>query len=359
MVSPWRTAPTDAEGRTSYRLDSDKIVMNESFYRDRLDARIQAIVDAGLLPVPVLCWAHKKGDAGIDLSEAHIQQLIEYELNRYSNIPALWILAGDNNYRGDEAAKWKRIGQAVFQKFPQALLTTHPTGNNWPWDGWDEQTWLRVLSYQSGHSDDDNFANWIHHGPPSKYGVLSGARKPIINLEPPYENHFSYANKKSMDEYVVRRASYWSLLSTPIAGITYGGHGVWSWHTAPGQTPTDHPGTGVAKVWRDAMQLPGAQQIGYARKFFESLPWTELRPAPEWIEQPNDPSRYVTCAATSDGKFIVAYFPRESNAFKWTKIESLRDAKIQWFDPITGLYRPGTLDIPSKSQDWLIVLHRP
>ena len=74
-VSPWRTAPTDAEGRTAYTIPDGKLVPNEDYFK-RLDARIKAITDAGLLAVPVLAWAHKKGDAGFDLSEEHVVTLI-------------------------------------------------------------------------------------------------------------------------------------------------------------------------------------------------------------------------------------------------------------------------------------------
>src|SRR6478752_3990537 len=71
MASPWRTAAVDREGRTSYRIEADRLIANEDFYR-QLDARMKAIADAGLLAVPVLVWANKKGDAGVDLSEQQI-----------------------------------------------------------------------------------------------------------------------------------------------------------------------------------------------------------------------------------------------------------------------------------------------
>src|SRR3954464_7950814 len=42
MASPWRTAPTDREGRTSYRLEASNLIPNEDFYR-QVDDRMQAI----------------------------------------------------------------------------------------------------------------------------------------------------------------------------------------------------------------------------------------------------------------------------------------------------------------------------
>src|SRR5205814_2948223 len=38
MASPWRTAPTDAEGNASYTIENGKLRPNEAFYK-RLDAR--------------------------------------------------------------------------------------------------------------------------------------------------------------------------------------------------------------------------------------------------------------------------------------------------------------------------------
>ena len=56
IVSPWRTAPTDAEGNVSFIIKDGKLSLVEAFYK-RLDARLKAINDAGLLAVPVLVWA--------------------------------------------------------------------------------------------------------------------------------------------------------------------------------------------------------------------------------------------------------------------------------------------------------------
>src|SRR5581483_1912506 len=83
-ISPWRTAPTDAEGRTAYAITDGKLVPNEDYFK-RLDTRLKAINDAGLLAVPVLIWAHKKGDAGTELSDEQIVTLVKYELARYKD----------------------------------------------------------------------------------------------------------------------------------------------------------------------------------------------------------------------------------------------------------------------------------
>lgn len=355
MVSPWRTAPTDREGRKSYSIEGEALIPNEAFYR-QVDARLKAIADAGLLALPVLIWANKKGDAGLDLTEDQILTLVKFEVDRYQKTNSLFILAGDNRYDSAGAEKWKRIGRAIFGDRNGLLVTTHPTGMNFPWKQWEDEKWLNVLGYQSGHGDDEKTVAWIHSGPPAEYGRRPKFTRPLINLEPPYEDHNGYQSKQPHTAESVRRAVYMSLLAAPVAGVTYGGHGVWSWHEKPGQTPTDHPGTGVAKVWKEAIELPGAEQMGYVRKLFESLPWTSLRPAPEAVKQSLDePLRFVSAARTTDGSLYVFYFPAGATA-ELTVAPGKSDDSIRWFNPRNGKWIDHRQITAPDSQDWILVL---
>jgi hypothetical protein len=74
-ICPWRTAATDLEGRTAYDIKDGKLAPNREYFQ-RLDARLKAINDAGLLAAPVLVWAHKKGDACFDLTEEQVIELV-------------------------------------------------------------------------------------------------------------------------------------------------------------------------------------------------------------------------------------------------------------------------------------------
>ena len=309
LVSPWRAAPTDSEGRAAYALKGDQLTVNDAFF-DKAEARLKAVVDAGMLPVPVLIWAHKNGDAGADLSEQNVIKLVTYELDRLGKYPALWILAGDNSYRGADGEKWKRVGRAAFAG-RDLLVTTHPTGENFPWtrDGWAGEAWLERAVLPERPRRLGVVAEMAHgSGPATKYK----GGKPVINLEPPYEGHNGYSTRKPHSALSTRRATYWSLLVTPTAGVTYGGHGVWSWHTRPGREPTDHGGTGVAKVWREAIDLPFASQIDTLRTVFGRIPWAELRPAQDLLaSQPGDadPAKFVAVAATPDRSRVLIYSP--------------------------------------------------
>ena len=359
IVSPWRTAPVDAEGNISFTIRDGKLSLVEAFYM-RLDARLKAINDAGLLAVPVLAWANKKGDPGKELTEDQVIDLCKLQVERYPTAHVLWVLGGDNAYTTD-AERWKKIGRAVFGDNPTNPVTTHPTGENFPWDSWKAEKWLTVLGYQSGHGDSDQSIKWMTQGPVVKYGKQKAFTRPVINLEPPYEAHKGYSKKLPHSELSVRRATYWSLLSAPVAGVTYGGHGVWSWHTKPGEEPTDHRGTGVAKVWSEAIHLPAAGQMKHVRDLFESAEWTKLRPAPSLLsEQPgdNDPAKFIAAAATPDETIMVFYTP-VGGTLPVKPFVQKRIAVIEWVNPRTGEKTPGDEKFTTPdAQDWVLVIRR-
>jgi hypothetical protein len=362
-IAPWRTAPTDAEGEVALSSANGRLEINPRYFR-RLDQRMDAINDQGLVAAPVLLWANQREDLGNTLSEEDAIRLIRYQVARYGAHHVAWILAGDNPYKGTSSDRWKRIGRVVFGEGPHAPVTTHPTGMNWPWETWRGERWLDFLGYQSGHGDDAGTLRWIHSGPPHEHWRAE-PRRPVINLEPPYEDHRAYQSRRPHSAYNVRRAVYWSLLSTPPAGLTYGGHGIWSWQTETGKEPRAHAGTGIAKTWREAMSLPGSEQMTHVAALLASLPWTRLRPVDDLLsEQPGggDPARYVASASTEEGDLAILYVPVGGAV-------SLRPGRLaeglaaQWCDPRTGRRIPARPEGAHRyqapdDQDWILLIRK-
>ncbi len=359
-VSPWRAAPTDAEGRTGF-LGREDVRIDPAYFQ-RLDRFVDAINRQGLLAAPVLLWSLKADDPGSYLSEEDCIRLVRYQVARYQGHHVLWILAGDNHYDEQTTEKWKRVGRAVFgtgENPRQAPVTTHPSGRNWPWETWRDEEWLTVLSYQSGHGDDDNAFRWLHSGPPH----CTWDARPVINLEPPYEGHNGYASKQPHTDRSVRRATYWSLLATRTAGVSYGGQGVWSWHTKEGEPPTDHPGAGAAPHWRDALKFPGALQMRHVRDLFCSLPWWSLRPAEHLLlTQPGseNPAQYLSVSKSEDDRILIAYLP-VGGEIALTADALPQKERAEWFSPRDGSrisaerLRPGVFSAPDN-QDWVLLL---
>ena len=340
------------------------IRMNPRFYR-RLDERIDAVNTHGLLAVLVLTWAVGPTDSGNALPESEVVRVVRYLEARYGAHHVMWIMTGDIDYEGAAEERWKRIGRAAFGGKIHRPVTTHPARMRWPWDRFARETWLDFIVYQSGHDDDDAALRWIHSGPPRQRWRDPPAR-PFINIEPPYEGHLGWPSRRPHSDFATRRAIYWSLLNAPTAGVTYGAHGVWSWHTAVGQPPTDHPNTGVAKTWREALQFPGSTQMKYLHELFGSIQWWSLRPDDDLLaEQPggDDPAAHVSASRSDDGRLAVLYLPVGVTLRLSDRV--LRGPlRSEWFDPRTGRRMPARTPAPGvyaapDQRDWVLLLRRP
>jgi hypothetical protein len=342
-------------------LAHDKpLTINPRFYQ-RLDQRVDAVNAHGLLAAIVLTWGLRPEDSGNYLPERQVVRLVRYLVARYGANHVVWILTGDNDYQGANGERWKRIGRAAFGERPHAPVTTHPIGMHWPWESFRDEKWLDFIVYQSGHGNDGDTLRWIHSGPPSRHWQDPPAR-PFINIEPPYEGHLGYQSRKPHTDYSTRRAIYWSLLNAPTAGVTYGAHGLWSWHMAVGQPPTDHPGTGVAKTWREALGFPGSTQMHHLGKFFNSIPWWSLQPDPKLIKDQSgreDPAAHVSAARSERGDLAVLYLPRGGQVEIRPGFLK-KNLVAQWFNPRTGqralVTKSRTTFNAPDQQDWVLVL---
>ncbi|MBI4605355.1 MAG: DUF4038 domain-containing protein [Planctomycetes bacterium] len=364
VLAPWRTAAADGDGQVAF-TGREKVAIHPRFFQ-RLDERMEAIERRGLLAAPALVWSLTAKDPGSYLPEEDAVRLARYQVARYGAHHVLWILAGDNPYDGPRAERWKRIGRACFADRPHAPVTTHPTGMNWPWEAWRGEAWLDVLGYQSGHGDGAKTLEWIHSGPPAR-SWANPPVKPAINLEPPYEAHVAYQSRKPHGAHSVRRAIYWSLLATPVAGFTYGGHGLWSWQTQEGAEPEDHKGTGVAPTWRQALDHPGSTHVKHAAGLLRSIEWWRLRPAQEVLAaQPgkDDTARFVGAARSAARDLALLYLPAGGEVA--LQPGALAAGLVaEWFDPREGRFSPakaegdkgGRYEAPG-AEDWVLVLRK-
>ena len=177
------------------------------------------------------------------------------------------------------------------------------------------EPWFSFNGYQSSHYGDEAALRWMVEGPPSE-AWKSGVPYPIVNLEPCYEAHLDMSdpadpNRARFDAHAVRRASYWGLLSSPMAGVTYGCHGVWGWELER-QLPMNHEKTGVAGPWHEAMNMPGSLDMRHLKETLAGIPWWTLRPAQDMLAvQPGRASvrRFIAAARDADGGLALLYLP--------------------------------------------------
>jgi hypothetical protein len=245
----------------------------------------------------------------------------------------------------------------------------HPFGLAWVGDEFRDQSWLTFFIYQSGHSAEEPKIRWLPEGPHTT-DWLKQPPRPIINIEPNYEDHPSYGSEIRFTAGDVRRASYWSLLVTPTAGVSYGHFSLWAW--ASEREPV---GQGIRRQaeyllepWWTVLDTPGVQSMTIARRYFETGEWWHLRPAQDLLaEQPgkDDAHRFVAAARTSFGDWTVVYLPVGESIRLKPGVATSTSAR--WFDPRTGCWLVANpVDdsdgqqsfVAPESGDWVLDLRR-
>lgn len=368
VTTQWRAAYADAEGQTAFQ-GVDEISINPSFFQ-RIDQRIATLNEQGFVGLPVILWAltsPKRESPGEVLPREQAALLARYIVARYDAYHVLWFLGGDGDYRGEKADRWKFIGRAVFPPNRKTnLVSLHPRGEQNPWPGLKDEAWLDFLNYQTGHGS--NAGKWKWN---ATQGTASGWKlepaRPVFDSEPNYENHISYHSRKPIDAYDVRRASWYSLLIAPPAGISYGSQGVWPWMREIGE-PLNHPNTGAAMPWFASLDTPGVESIKALADIMDAMPWTRLEPYQAILAGPktaDDFSNFIPCARTITRETALCYVPAKTTPILNT-YSFERGVRTTWIDPKTGI-RETPLDViridriemkPPNGEDWLLLIER-
>ena len=358
VTTQWRAGRQDERGQVAF-TGTDRIEINLAFF-ERMDQKIQAINEHGLVAAPVLLWALTSKDRespGEGLPDDQAILLARYMVSRYDAHGVVWLLGGDGDYRGARAERWKTVGRAVFADTrPHRLVTMHPRGMQSPWPEYRDEPWVGFFMYQSGHGNDPRKWRWNATQGGAADWKLAPAR-PVVDGEINYEGHLDYQTQKPIAEAQVRRAAYYSLLGAPPAGVTYGAHGIWPWIRTP-SVPLDHPRTGVAQPWFECLDYPGARQMKALREIFDSVAWWKLRPDRALLaEDSDDPEfrNHIMAALSETGDFALLYLPANDAV----KLNPGKFRKAVWLDPRTGQRQPAAVQPEMKtpgSGDWVLLL---
>ncbi len=334
-TTQWRGAPENTDNETAFS-GIDRIEINPSFFK-RIDKRIDRINDYGLIAAPIMLWAYGNLNPRSYLPVESATKLAEYILARYDANHVIWNLGGDGQYIKENEKKWKSIGRRVFgENYHSNLVTLHPMGFSWYGSHFNEEPWLDMISYQTGHSNSENVIRWKTQGP-----VVSEWKnlipRPIIDTEPAYENG-NNANE-------VRNSAYWSIFSTPVAGISYGSHTIWPWLRKGDKAINHGPKEPSTITWYDALFHEGSIQTGYLATFFRNIDWWTLFPANQLLkEQPGllNLSHWQSVLASDNRSIILVYLPAQD-----TVKLNIADSKLyraKWFDTANNKYIKATVD---------------
>ena len=173
--------------------------------------------------------------------------------------------------------------------------------------------------------------------------------KPVLMAEGAYEHGSEYGF--DVTPLWVRRQAYYSYLA--------GGHHTYghndSWRVLP--------------TWKQALDAPGAAQLGILKKAFQGLDeWWRLVPDQEIFDRGGNTAGQVLnlAARHEDGRWVLAYLGSKSTvSIKLGKLASGPHAKATWMDPRDGKRQPAgeftksslaSFSTPEGWEDALLIL---
>jgi hypothetical protein len=160
--------------------------------------------------------------------------------------------------------------------------------------------------FQSGHGSGHDVACWELA---NRDFNLTPA-KPTLDGEPNYEDHpVNPWPKWNTDngyyrDYDVRKQCYRSVFAGGC-GVTYGHHAVWQFMNAK-EEAINYPDRG----WINAMDRPGAVQVGYLRKLMESRPMlNRIRDTSIIINGQGKKTEHIEAFRSADNSYAMIYLP--------------------------------------------------
>jgi hypothetical protein len=333
-AAQWSVTPgRDLENQVAF-LGRPQIVPNPEFFQ-RLDAKIDMMNHAGLLSVIAPLWnADRESIAAV--SEEQLVLLMRYVAARWNSYNVAWLLDAATNSISPALPKLAtelHSGHTPVVVFQSELLKkTEPIADT------------DALGYVAFHDDSNRLAH-----------AASERSAPVIGVASPSENSLAEDNGQRIAADSVRESVWKNLLSVSPAGMTYSADAVENW-----RPEKSSQAAGELALWQKSMFLPGGKQMSIVADFFSSIPFWQLRPAPEMIV-PGESN--ITAAANADRSFAVFYIPK--GATLELTVKALPSTpEIRWLNPRTGkqtpaiaVIGPNSVKFPSPEQgDWVLLL---
>lgn len=323
----------------------------------------------GLLPT----WGDKVtklwGEGPVVFNAENAYRYGKFLGNRYAQTKnIIWILGGDRpatNDSQDWRPVWRAMAKGILESTQNKALITYHT-----WGGprstsqeMQQEPWLHINMMQSGHGGGHDVPVW-------EWITRDRALQPIkptLDSEPNYEDHpvnpwpkWDPANGYYLD-YDVRKQCYRSVFAG-ACGVTYGHHAIWQFWSAR-EEKINH----ADRYWTEAMNRPGATQVGYLRKLMESRdPLNRIPDQSIIVEGQGEKGQYITAFRDEKGRYGMVYIPFGKKLTINTSFIPNREVVLWWFDPRTGTAKKAgdfasgkiTLQTPSlgEGQDWVLVV---
>ncbi len=339
--------------------DDPSPIPNPAIFQQEIDRRMRYVAEQGLVNVLGFAWGFSMGR---ETTLAEQITLARYCVARYGALPVIWSIAGEvAGYDEDSRAylidSWRKVAEATVEADHHLHLCTVHYTNERPFaDYYCDEPWFDFVLNQAGHGD------YVIAEADYRDYLARHSEKPFIEGEAFYEGCSSLEENgpRRIDAAMLRRVAYTSLMLGG-AGYTYGAQGIWD-NVWDARDLDDSPMGQMMKetfnrygvTWREAIDFPGAEQMGLMRRFFEGHRWWDLAPVSAAGSAVLGRKRPLA-AASKDGTCIVAYY--SAQARKPLELEGREGVwQASWFDPRSGaVQEAGTIE----SEGSLVLLRRP
>jgi hypothetical protein len=289
--------------------------------------------------------------------------------NRYKNEPnIIWILGGDRPAKQDSndwRPVWRQMAKGIIDATNhQCFITYHPSGGNYSTSQFiHNESWLDMNMFQSGHGGGHDVACWDL----VTRDRNSTPTKPTLDAEPNYEDHpVNPWPKWNPDngyyrDYDVRKQTYRSVFAG-ASGVTYGHHAVWQFMSAREET-VNYPDRG----WINAIDRPGAYQVGYLKRLIESRPMLNRIPDQSIIVNgQGGKGEHIEAFHAADNSYAMIYLPVGKIITVNTSFMKCKNVVAWWFNPKdasvqkTIFERKDQMEFTSPTtgieNDWVLVI---
>lgn len=361
------------------REDAEHPIPNPAVFAEEIDRRMHYIADLGFVNALGFAWGSSveaEPDAfGAATTLAEQKTLARYCAARYGALPLVWTIAGeasgyDPSRHDFLVSCWSEAARTVRRHDAYRQPCTVHSVNERPFsDCFYGETWYDFTLNQAGHGDfvvaESDYRDFMERHP----------EKPFVEGEALYEGCSSLEENGSrrIDASMLRRVAYITM-QLGGAGYTYGAQGIWDniWSQADlSKSPMARMMTEIFNrygvTWTEAIDFPGADQMGIMRRFFEEQKWWTLEPYGKGGSALLG-RKAPLAAKNADGTHAVAYYAATTR--KPLELAGLKDGSwlLRWFDPVRGVYAGeevrqisgGRMRLPDKPtmDDWLLVLNR-
>jgi hypothetical protein len=300
-------------------------------YFQYFDTLRNILIDHGIVPVyqPVFHGFGWKGlnVLGWNLDEKEYARYCRYLVARFGAKPAMWLISGDSDSRdkgvvegGEEVEKWDAYEQPTGQHY-SPYCTVVPDWWNRSYEYIPHQNkvnqnkgWLDFQWCQTGHGGE-------HLSSKVEKMYANIPAKAAANGEPTYEGIRDSTNGSGWWQ---GHEAWLNLTSGGTMGVVYGAGGLWNWKLFK-----DEPGwpdwANSNVSWKEAIQLPGANYVGYLGKALNGLDIADIEMHPELTGG-------KLCLA-KPGELYLIYLP-EGGDFTISSLPE--NLTLRWFNPVKG-----------------------